>query len=628
MSLSNNFPTIKPSLNLDFANTGTLDPRVTFARASTATYYDGVTTAKAEENLLTYSQEFDNAAWSKNNTTVTANTTTAPDGTTTADTITDNATSASHSAFLGVASIITAGTTYTLSCYLKAGTSNYGYLSLQDAATPQRYFAADFDLSGGTVRTSAAGTSGTLTSATITSVGSGWYRCVIIGQVAAVGTTRFVVGVSDGTTAISSYGTIGYVGSGSTIYAWGAQLEQRSSVTAYTATTDQPITNYIPVLQTAAANVARFDHNPTTGEALGLLIEEQRTNLVTYSADFSNAAWSSVNVSVGSDVNISPAGSQTADSLTRNSSVAACYMQLGPALTITNQAYTFTAYVKAKSAGGYFAVQHQPDFANRCMCTFDLTTGVAATPYAPGGSTATAMSASMASVGNGWYRIAFTATLSAASGYRVYFGPTAVPTSGDSWVNASATLSDCFIWGAQLEAGAFPTSYIATTSAQVTRSADAASMTGTNFSSWYNQGEGAVYVEQFYNSLLPAASFTNILSISDNSTNNRLILYSSNATQVDAVVQTNGSTQAQFYKPNVLSAGNSVKLALSYEANNFAFTANGAAVDTDNSGVVPSVDRVFFEAGAIGTAQGNRYLRKVSYYPQALTAANLQALTS
>jgi len=55
MSISTLYPDITPSLNLDFSNSKVLDPRITFTRASTATYYNGVTTAKAEENLLLYS---------------------------------------------------------------------------------------------------------------------------------------------------------------------------------------------------------------------------------------------------------------------------------------------------------------------------------------------------------------------------------------------------------------------------------------------------------------------------------------------------------------------------------------------------------------------------------------------
>jgi hypothetical protein len=88
MTISNLYPALKPSLNLDFANVKALDPRITFARASTGTYYDGQTVAKAEENLLIRSQEFDSSpTWATSSSSVTANTTTAPVGRTTRTTL-------------------------------------------------------------------------------------------------------------------------------------------------------------------------------------------------------------------------------------------------------------------------------------------------------------------------------------------------------------------------------------------------------------------------------------------------------------------------------------------------------------------------------------------------------------
>ena len=121
-------PDIRPSLLLDFANSKTLDPRITFTRGSTATYWDGKTTTKAEENLLSYSEQFDNSYWTKAGLTITADNTTAPDGTTTAELLTTTASAVPHLFFRnGV--ITEASTAYTLSVYAKAGTFNYVVLS-------------------------------------------------------------------------------------------------------------------------------------------------------------------------------------------------------------------------------------------------------------------------------------------------------------------------------------------------------------------------------------------------------------------------------------------------------------------------------------------------------------------
>ncbi|MCO6981866.1 phage head spike fiber domain-containing protein, partial [Pseudomonas aeruginosa] len=101
---------------------------------------------------------------------------------------------------------------------------------------------------------------------------------------------------------------------GDAVEIWGAQLEQRSSVTAYTPTTNQPITRCQPQLMTAAANVARFDHNPITGESLGLLIEEQRTNLLNWSQEFNS--WPiNLNTAVAANTTVAPDGTITGDTL-------------------------------------------------------------------------------------------------------------------------------------------------------------------------------------------------------------------------------------------------------------------------------------------------------------------------
>ena len=204
MSITTNFPEIRPTLNLDFVNSRTVDPRITFTRASTATYYDGKTFAKAEENLLKRSQEFDNAVWVKSSATVTANTGAAPDGTTTADTLTaSDANGSALQTFTALAQ------PYTFSLWVRRTVGT------------------------GTVEITADGT--TWSAITISDT---W--------------TRFSVTVTP--SAGSKTAGIRLATSGDAVEIWGAQLEQRSTVTAYTPTTDQPITRYQPVLMTAAAN--------------------------------------------------------------------------------------------------------------------------------------------------------------------------------------------------------------------------------------------------------------------------------------------------------------------------------------------------------------------------------------
>jgi hypothetical protein len=602
---SNLLTTLSPTLLLQFVGAETLDPRITFTRASTATYY-GTQTALAEQNLLLQSQDF-TTTWLNSATTDAANVTTAPDGTTTADSITDNATNASHVIRQTVVNSI--DTTYVVSCFLKAGTSNYAYLGFYDPATAQRYFCADFNLSSGTVRTSVAGTSGTLTSATITSVGSGWYRCVVIGQVSAGTSQAVVVGVSDGLTAFNSFGAIPYVGTGSDIYAWGAQLEQRSAVTAYTPTTTQTITNYIPVLQTAASGVARFDHNPITFESLGLEIEESRTNLILQSEDL-DTTWAETRATLALNSVIAPSGALTADTLIASTDNDTHFTS--QTFTGTAAAHTFTVYAKA-SGLNYVALRLFNGTSQVGLAYYNLSTGAT--------GTVTAGTAAITSVGNGWYRCALTATLAASASCTA--GIQLADADNDNSFPGNA-FSGVTLWGAQVELGAFATSYIPTVASQVTRAADLAVMTGTNFSDWYNATEGTLYSEaSSYDVSAARVGF----GISDNTASNRIQI--GHGSGARAFISAGGATQMSQALASVVFSNNTAsKVSLAYLLNNGNAAANGTLGTLDTAMTIPVVTQAQIGGLTASLLPLNGTVRQIVYYPRRLTDAELQAITS
>ena len=336
MSVKDNYPNILPSLNLNFAQVKQLDPRISYSRASTGTFYDGKTVTKAEENLLTYSQEFDNAVWNSSAVSRAANTTIAPDGTTTADSIIEDGTLTAHL----VISLLTIGAgVFTMSVFAKPGVGSR-FLTIGFNRTSSVYVAATFDLSLGT-HTQTLVSTYTGASVTITAAAQGFYRCTVTATVDSITDARIGL-ASAGTYTPSSRGFESYTGDGaSSIILWGAQLEQRSSVTAYTPTTTQPITNYIPVLLTAQANVARFQHNPITGESEGFFVEEQRANLLLRSEEFTNAVWDLSSGTRFANANISPDGTLTADQLTTSGTGAQVFqgVTISSAATITGSCY-------------------------------------------------------------------------------------------------------------------------------------------------------------------------------------------------------------------------------------------------------------------------------------------------
>jgi hypothetical protein len=231
------------------------------------------------------------------------------------------------------------------------------------------------------------------------------------------------------------------------------------------------------------------------------------------------------------------------------------------------------------------------------------------------GTTATSVS----SVGNGWYRFTVSATAtSTATASIEFYTTTALNTSvsytGDGY-------SGVFIWGAQLEAGAFPTSYIATTTASVTRNADVASMTGTNFSGFYNQTEGTFFAEA-----TSAWASGNIVGSSDGTNNNRIFLGIASGPVSRLLITTSGSSVAAISVAYTLNTF--VKGAGAYKLNNSQYAANTVLGTEDTVCTIPTVDRL-----SIGTNTSandfflNGTIRTIRYYPVRNSNAQLQALT-
>ena len=372
-------------------------------------------------------------------------------------------------------------------------------------------------------------------------------------------------------------------------------------------------------MQTAASGAARFDHNPTTLESLGLLIEEQRVNLMLYSEQFDNAAWTKTNSSITANTIVAPNGALTGDKLVEDTSSLAHTLSVA-ASVVSGTAYTNTLYAKKgerTQVGLSFATS---GFGTTTTDFFDLDNGTVLT-NASG-------TAAITSVGNGWYRISATrtatATVSSVFTFRLAVNGTGLYT-GDG-------VSGIFIWGAQLEEAAFSTSYIATVASQVTRSADAASMTGTNFSSWYNPTQGTIYAEGYLDKPATSGAQTRRLADINDGTSNNRILFGRAASATDLRVQytvsntnlngTNGQT--------VISVFPSAKVAVAYQAANYAFSPNGDAVTTSTAASVPVVNRLSIGGdpsnAAVGSANGT--IKKLAYYPLRCTNTQLQALTS
>jgi hypothetical protein len=620
MSINTNYPNVRPSLLLDFSSSQQLDPRVTFSRSTTAPYYDGKTSVLAEQNLLLQSQAIATSPWLLNNATSANNTILAPDGTTTGGTLTASATTNIHITSSPFTPLV--NTPYTISSYLQKGTNNYGYLTISNFASSGAWVTAVFDLNLGTVSQTSAGVSGNYISSSITQIGStSWYRCTITGSLSVVSASSnaIFIGLAPASTGntFGSTGGISYSATGTeSFYIWGGQIEQRSSVTAYNATTTTAITNYIPQLLTAPINAPRFDFNPVTGESLGLLIEQSSTNLLLYSQDFNNAYWVKANSTINNTANIAPDGTQTFNKLIESTSTSEHYINSSTYTAIAG-AYTLSIYAKASERSSFFMDFKQTD-ATQGRIVFNLATQTATVIYG------TSTSYSIISEGNNVYKCTFTATLASNTNnikLGIYQG------GGTSYTGDG--FSGIYIWGGQLEALPFPTSYIATTSAQVTRASDNASMTGTNFSSWYNIAQGTLYSESTTNR--PSADVSAIsIKLSDGTNNNRIQLGRTNATSlaIRTYVTTNGTDIVSAQGNGTTTQGQFAKTSFSFINNNYTGSALGLITNTTSTGNVPNLNKLDIGFDSVNSgAWVNGWIKKIAYYPQTVTSANQQALT-
>ena len=541
-------------------------------RATTATRVNSAGLIEVvPRNLLTYSQDFTNASWSKSGVTITANTTVAPNGTTTASKLVEDGFLVTYGVYKG----ITTGFRYSHSIYAKKGERDWIKVNAVHGGNQSVWF----NLANGTI-----GTNNTTGTPSIENVGNGWYRCAVNNTDHSFAASFFSVMPCTNNNIETYTGTIG-----NGIFIWGAQLDQGTTATEYFPTTTR-------------LNIPRIDY--TNGSCPSILVEPQRTNSLTYSSLFSNAAWAKQNTSITDNSIISPDGNLNAGKFVANSvnTLHAIYNGIG-AYTGT---YTFSVYAKK---GEYDFLILQDQFSSVFYNTFNLSTGAIVS-----GSNST-----IKSVGNGWFRCTVTFTATATT---VFPTITISPNTGASYLGNSA--SGGYLYGAQMEIGAYATSYIPTVASSVTRNADVISKTG--ISSLINSLEGVLFVDlQFFTGLGGIRS----INISNGSNNNRIGFYGhpSIANRIDFAIASGGViTDINF---GGVTLTNRNKVLIRYSGTTFTGFVNG--VKSANQTFTPFTANFL---NRIGLDYGEDILRyegrinSIQLYKTALTDAECIALTT
>jgi hypothetical protein len=416
-----------------------------FLPSSTGTFARvGTLLESAATNLLQYSEDFRNAMWSKSEVTLISNTpaTTAPDGSLNATKLVETSATSVHRLSMSVNP--SGFQDWALSVFAKA--AERSVLTLMPATTGGGDSPVYFDLSAGTF--TIAGSSAV--NASMQKLSNGWYRCSVYDGAAGFGYPFIGLVATSGTHSYTGDGTSG-------VYIWGAQLEVNSFSTSYiksmpSFTSRASSATYYDVngiLRTAAVNEARSNaYLPDSSgvfRSIGLLYEGAATNLATHSEQLSSWGNNGNGIIITTNSEIAPDGTLTADRLSQSSVTNANRTLFNPASTVRSGQILTTSFWMKKVSG----TNTEPSIS---VC------GIGGGPC------------QTITVTSDWKRYTYTFTaINDGGNYEV-------GSINIGWnLNGAANNNVYALWGFQVEVGSLATSYISTTNATVTRSADVVS---------------------------------------------------------------------------------------------------------------------------------------------------------
>jgi hypothetical protein len=382
----------------------------------------------------------------------------------------------------------------------------------------------------------------------------------------------------------------------------------------FTRASDATFFDASGTLQTASNDVARFDHSG--GSSLGLLIEEARTNLLERSAEINQSPWGGSSVTVSADAGTSPAGTTAADAILETVDNGVHERRQSVSIATTGN-HTYSVFLKAN--GRNFASLRIREAFNSgtsyALSVFDLANGTVASTQLG--------TATIQSVGNGWYRCTVTGTVDSGSGRTAFIRLTE---DGTNFTYAGDITKGVLAWGAQLEAGAFPTSYIPTTTAAATRSADVGEITPV--SSFYNAVEGTMFCEFVFAGL----SDGTIWGFDNSSHTQRIFQFVNTSSIPTTIVTQSGVTRADLEVGSAVTAGQVNRFIAALKVDDYQAARNGTLGTPDTSGAFPTgIDRLRFGRRRLSggdTGFYNGHIRKVAYWPKRLTNTLLEQLTT
>jgi len=360
-----------------------------------------------------------------------------------------------------------------------------------------------------------------------------------------------------------------------------------------------------------------------TGESKGLLIEEARTNLIANSVP-TVAIWNDGDVNFTDNAAVAPDGTQTA-ALIQNTG-ASEYTQPANFTIPSGATITFSTYLKNVDSS-YFRLM----FVDSPNSSFARTWINGSTMEPTGtityvGSTFSNMVVSYEYVGNGWYRYSLTADTTGLTSCAFF-----IATSDADSAFARDTSKSYLVWGAQVEEGSFPTSYIPTSGSTVTRAADVAAITGSNFNFFSNQ-QGSLYAEtEIFDVYKDVDIFPRTIAfVGSDANQSGLGFYhqiTSTGKDTNFTIVRDGTAYASGTLQDPMADG-PIKMAMAFANDDIAVVANsGTGLRTDSSAVLPDITALRIFGQVRYQSAPNGYIKKIAYYPKRLPNATLQAMT-
>jgi hypothetical protein len=385
------------------------------------------------------------------------------------------------------------------------------------------------------------------------------------------------------------------------------------------------------LIQSAAINTARFDHDPVTLACKGLLIEEQRTNLSLYSeALVLNTGWTGLITSTVSGTG--PNGGVAYELAESTLNVLQTFANTGGvgstgATSITSGVtYTGSIFLK-KISGSVDWVQitlASAGFGASQYANINLSNG--SIGNSSGGT------ARVEAHANGWYRVSWTVVAGATTttSLNVVIGGIQNTNGTNRIPIYIGSASNRFLAAmCQFEAGSFPTSYIPTTTAALTRSADVCSITGSDFSGFYNPVEGSFATSQIFN-VAPVGQV--VFDANDTTTLNRTRAFRLATTGVTGYSNTVGGTQDVFISgSSSISAGVVSKFASCMKANDFRIYFDSVLQGVDTVAAMqasPTTLTIGDASAGAPRAILNGTIASIRYFKKRLSDAKLQSLTA